>query len=60
MTAFFRRIWTFVRPYRARLLLEVKENDLRGIAEVGPADGGTILNVGFGPPEDIKPPEPKK
>jgi hypothetical protein len=43
-----------------RLLLEVKDNELRGIAEVGPAEGAIILNVAFGPPEEVKPLEPKK
>ena len=43
-----------------RLLLEVKDNDLRGIAEVGPIDNPTIVNVGFDPPQEIKLPEEKK
>jgi hypothetical protein len=43
-----------------RLLLEVKDNDLRGIGEVGPIDNPTIVNVGFDPPQDIKLPEPQK
>lgn len=43
-----------------RLLLEVRDNDLRGIAEVGPIDNPTIVNVGFDPPQDIKLPDAQK
>ncbi len=40
-----------------RLLLEVKDTQLRGIAEVGAGDGMITLNVAFDQPQDIpKPP----